>query len=156
MSHPEGKKKDTDDLSKTEYGKTWSISDDSSISYALSDILQAALAERPETGTGMLFYIPNESNPLVITGEDVIQIGRAGGNANPTVDLNPYHGRELGVSRIHAEIIFRDGSYVIKDLGSTNGTWVNDTRLDAHAETALQDSDQLRLGHFTMLIKFSE
>lgn len=156
MTNPAGKKKDTDDLSKTEYGKTWTISDDSSISYALTDMLEAALAEKPDAGTGVLFYIPNESNPLVITGQEVVTIGRAEGGAEPIVDLNPYHGKALGVSRIHAKITYTDGRYTITDLGSTNGTWVNDARVPANAPTELQDSDQLRLGHFTTLVKFAD
>jgi hypothetical protein len=32
---------------------------------------------------------------------------------------------DLNVSRRHAELMFRDGAWVIRDLGSTNGTTVN-------------------------------
>jgi hypothetical protein len=33
------------------------------------------------------------------------------------------------VSRKHARLLFQDGSYVLEDLGSTNGTYVNGQRL---------------------------
>ena len=33
------------------------------------------------------------------------------------------------VSRRHAQIIFQGGRYVIEDLGSTNGTFVNESRI---------------------------
>ena len=35
------------------------------------------------------------------------------------------------VSRRHAALSYRDGHWVVADLGSRNGTWVNGTRVDA-------------------------
>ena len=37
---------------------------------------------------------------------------------------------DLGVSEEHAEILFRDGMVGVRDLGSTNGTWVGGKRID--------------------------
>lgn len=49
-----------------------------------------------------------------------------------------------GISRKHAEIVELDGSYILRDLGSTNGTVCNGTRL---AEpVTLRDGDRIRLG----------
>jgi len=153
----ETEKPKTDDLSQTEYGKTWAVSEDADISQALSDVLKAAMEDEtiPER-RGVLFYIANQSKPIVVTGEDVIRIGRLSrvGDSNITIDLNPYYGAELGVSRYHAEIIYNDSKYYIKDMGSTNGTWVNGKKLPPYRQILLNDSDQLRLGHFTMLVKF--
>lgn len=47
------------------------------------------------------------------------------------------------VSQVHAIIHVRDGCATLRDLGSTNGTWVNGKRVD---EQALKVGDQLRLG----------
>lgn len=49
-----------------------------------------------------------------------------------------------GVSRQHARITVRGKDAVIEDLGSKNGTWVNDVRIEG--ETPLQDGDRIRLG----------
>jgi diguanylate cyclase (GGDEF)-like protein len=50
-----------------------------------------------------------------------------------------------GVSRRHARLAQQsDGSWLIEDLGSTNGTWVNEERV---ASRVLQDGDQLGVGH---------
>lgn len=49
-----------------------------------------------------------------------------------------------GISRRHAEIIERDGKYVLTDLGSTNGTICRGTLLDEPIE--LIDGDRLNLG----------
>jgi pSer/pThr/pTyr-binding forkhead associated (FHA) protein len=47
------------------------------------------------------------------------------------------------VSRHHASIEFRDGSFVLRDLGSQNGTWLGGQRV---TETSLGGGDALRLG----------
>src|SRR3954447_5750006 len=49
------------------------------------------------------------------------------------------------VSRRHATIRDQGGSLAIEDLGSTNGTFVNGTRITA--VTVLKDGDEVRLGH---------
>ena len=150
------KRPQTDDLSKTEYGKTWAVSEDASISQALSEILRAAMEDNTAADSGgVLFYIANESKPIVVTGTNVIRLGRADSQVKPTVDFSKYHARELGVSRNHAEIVFNDGSYFIKDNGSTNGTWINGEKIAPYRQIPLRDSDQVRLGHFTMLVKFN-
>lgn len=62
-------------------------------------------------------------------------------------------GRELNndivinaaeVSRKHARLIFQAGNYVIEDLGSTNGTYVNGQRLTG--PHVLQPGDYVMLG----------
>jgi pSer/pThr/pTyr-binding forkhead associated (FHA) protein len=47
------------------------------------------------------------------------------------------------VSRHHATIEFRDGTFVLRDLGSQNGTWLGGQRV---TETSLGGGDALRLG----------
>jgi serine/threonine protein kinase len=47
------------------------------------------------------------------------------------------------VSRHHAEIVERDGVYGIRDLGSTNGTYVDGLRV---FERALQPGNRIRIG----------
>lgn len=158
MSSNDPREKKTDDLSKTEYGKTWAVFEDNTISQALSEILRAAVEDttKPES-RGVLFYIPNQSKPIVITDLDVIRIGRTDKslNSHPDLDLGPFHGAELGVSRYHAEIIFKEDQYYIKDMGSRNGTWINTDKIQIpFRQMPINDGDQLRFGHFTLLVKF--
>ena len=49
-----------------------------------------------------------------------------------------------GVSRRHAAIHLRDGRAVLEDLGSKNGTWRNEERLDRAGE--IHDGDVIRVG----------
>ncbi len=56
------------------------------------------------------------------------------------------------ISRIHAEIRrLDDGSVIIRDLNSTNGTFVNGVQITEHR---LNDGDRIQLGRSTIL-KFS-
>lgn len=58
---------------------------------------------------------------------------------------------EQHVSRQHAVINFRDGIFMITDLGSANGTFVNDRRLDG--AFPLASGDEIRL--YVPLLNFS-
>lgn len=51
--------------------------------------------------------------------------------------------QEAIVSKLHCSIFYRDGQVVIKDLNSTNGTYVNEEKI---GEQALQDHDVVYLG----------
>ena len=54
-----------------------------------------------------------------------------------------------GVSRRHAELVrLDDGALQLRDLGSTNGTFVNGERV---AERVLEDDDRVALGTTTLL-----
>lgn len=56
------------------------------------------------------------------------------------------------VSRHHARITRRQGRSIIEDLGSANGTWVNQEKLSAPRE--LRDGDVIRVGR--SLLQFRE
>lgn len=68
-----------------------------------------------------------------------ITIGR-----DPLSDLHLDTERDLDVSARHAEITAREGRHFLRDLGSTNGTFVNGVRLAAPRE--LRDGDVIMLG----------
>jgi pSer/pThr/pTyr-binding forkhead associated (FHA) protein len=57
------------------------------------------------------------------------------------------------VSRRHAEISYVDGQYVLRDLGSANGTRVNGTRLEGGNAYTLQPNDQVRFGKVTFVFQ---
>ncbi|HLZ56038.1 MAG TPA: FAD-dependent oxidoreductase [Ktedonosporobacter sp.] len=69
-------------------------------------------------------------------------------------------GREIGVhllidqgsvSRRHSEISYANSQYVLHDLGSTNGTHVNDVRLTPGSAYILKQDDVIRFGN---VVKF--
>ena len=63
------------------------------------------------------------------------------------VDDKPFlNVSHQGVSRSHAEISERSGTFYITDLGSRNGTYINDMRLQPNRPTALNSSMTVYLG----------
>jgi pSer/pThr/pTyr-binding forkhead associated (FHA) protein len=54
------------------------------------------------------------------------------------------------VSRRHAEIVLTGAGYVLKDLGSPNGTFVNGERVSEHQ---LQDDDRIAMGGQVFVFK---
>jgi hypothetical protein len=75
-------------------------------------------------------------------------IGRwdADGGVFPDVDLDS-DDPEAKVSRRHARISLREGHYLIEDLGSTNGTFVNRGRRLAPGDLQpLKDGDEIIVG----------
>jgi hypothetical protein len=80
--------------------------------------------------------------------ENDANIGRwdADGGVFPDVDLDA-DDPEAKVSRRHARISLRDGNYIIEDLGSTNGTFVNrGHRLAPGHRHPLKDGDEVIVG----------
>ncbi len=71
---------------------------------------------------------------------DHFTMGR--GDASLKVD---YVLEEAGASRIHAEIIKNEEGYVIKDTGSTNGTYLNGEPLVTYQSYPLKDGDEIRI-----------
>ena len=64
----------------------------------------------------------------------------------PDVDLDTFD-QEAKVSRRHARVLFRDGKYLLEDLGSTNGTFVNrGRRLLPGTPQPLVDGDEIIVG----------
>jgi hypothetical protein len=72
-------------------------------------------------------------------------IGRTGGNAARIDDAS--------ISRIHCSIALRsNGDVVIADLGSSNGTYVNDQLLAANEARPLKQGDVIGVGDFKLRV----
>lgn len=85
-----------------------------------------------------------------------LMIGRldAQRHIKPDIDLDPYEAYKHGVSRCHA-LLRREGHrLILQDLGSTNGTFVNERRLlPQHPET-VRDGEIIRVGNLSLRINF--
>src|SRR3954469_5105221 len=58
------------------------------------------------------------------------------------------------ISRRHCAIIRRDTGWTVRDLGSRNGTHVNDEKITA--EVPLKDGDELRVGPLKFRVTAAE
>lgn len=108
----------------------------------------------PTNERGILFYIAGEDTPLFVPDRELVVLGRKSWDFDPTVNLLDYEGKLLGVSRHHANIAFRSGKYFIRDMGSTNGTRINNRKIPAERYIPLNDGDHIRLGQLTMIVRF--
>jgi hypothetical protein len=64
----------------------------------------------------------------------------------PEVDLTADGGLDGGVSRQHAKIHRQESSYLVEDIGSANGTFINGQRLVPYLPHMLKDGDELQFG----------
>jgi hypothetical protein len=81
------------------------------------------------------------SRSIVVDGRP-LTIGRAPDNGLVLADSR--------ASRHHARLYGRRGALILTDLGSTNGSWVNDRRID---EMALGGGDQVRIGNTILVVE---
>lgn len=78
---------------------------------------------------------------LYVLGTETISIGRDADNAVVLSDV--------GVSGHHARIVRKRGRFILEDLGSTNGTFVNGHPITTPTE--LSDGDRIDLGQASVL-----
>ncbi|HEX3051526.1 MAG TPA: FHA domain-containing protein [Aggregatilineaceae bacterium] len=104
-----------------------------------------------------MLYILDYNEALVFKSTDHVILGRnaPGGHATPG-DLTRYGGYSMGVSRQHAEICCTEQGYTIQDLGSANGTWINEKRLPPRHPAPLKHGDMLWLGQLIVMIYLSK
>lgn len=100
------------------------------------------------------FVIPNSGRRAKYPLKSDINIGRTDPDSNwyPTLDLTPDDGAESGVSRRHATIKTSSQGTVVLDLGSTNGTRLNNFRLPPDLPYPLKSGDELRIGQLLLHI----
>jgi len=107
---------------------------------------------------GMLLRMEVEgAEPILLEPKQETIFGRrdpaTGGM--PDVDLTPFAGYRMGVSRRHASIKLTDDNHLdLWDLGSSNGTFLNGTRLPAHKPHTIHDGDEIRFGQMVMRVYF--
>ncbi len=116
----------------------------------ITDVRGVALAVAPDTARGGR-VLPRAQLTLV-TGDDV-------GRAFPIATETTLIGRDAGatvhldvtdVSRRHAQIAWRDGAFIVEDLASANGTFVNGELV--RGPIALRFGDRVQVGASAILI----
>jgi pSer/pThr/pTyr-binding forkhead associated (FHA) protein len=104
----------------------------------------------------LILLIATQDQPVVLKGDGKFSIGRPIENEYPpTLDMTRYGGHMLGVSRRHATIQRTADGYMIEDLGSANGTFINEKRIPAHQPYTLRNGDLIRLGQLILFAYFA-
>jgi uncharacterized protein (TIGR02996 family) len=90
--------------------------------------------------------ITGPSSSRLVFDEREVTIGRVEGNHVVLADAN--------VSRRHARLVLRDGKYILVDLKSTNGTYVNGRKLTS--PLVVKENDRIYIGDYTLAIEDDE
>jgi FHA domain len=102
---------------------------------------------KPVSITAVVAWLVVVDGPL--RGEDFrLPTGTVRLGLNPTCEIQLTG--DTFISSQHAEISFRSGAYWLRDLGSTNGLFVNEVKV---SEVALNDGDQVKAGRTSLIYK---
>lgn len=108
----------------------------------------------PIVGAEVSLYLLDTRRVVPVMGKKEFTIGRHMPEAEhqPDVDLSPYKAFSLGVSRMHAEVKVREQGIYLTDLGSSNGTYLNNQRLKANEAYPLKHKDVVTFGLFRVQV----
>ena len=92
--------------------------------------------------------ITSSLEKMYLSQTKVTVIGRQEG-----YDLSLQHS---SISRRHAEISFVNGRYILRDLASKNGTFLNDQRVEPGSIHLLSANDTLRFGQVQFVFRLRQ
>ena len=88
----------------------------------------------------IVVYVEGQVSRTLALNVPVVTIGRTPGNVLPL--------QNASVSRNHAELRVTPEAVIVTDLGSANGTFVDDVRLTPHQPVQLAPGSLIRIGPF--------
>jgi pSer/pThr/pTyr-binding forkhead associated (FHA) protein len=106
---------------------------------ALSSEDKAAVAALPATSALLIMQRgPSAGARFLLDAERTV----AGRSPDADIFLD-----DVTVSRKHVEFVREDDGFVVRDVGSLNGTYVNRTRIE---QAVLREGDEVQIGKFRM------
>jgi CRP-like cAMP-binding protein len=118
--------------------------------------LDATQISQPEKATRHRLVDVATGTAFFLSGGDETTIGRADPVTGilPDVDLTPVDTNR-SVSRRHAKIIHAGDDYhVLEEVGTVNGTYVNDQRIPTGVPVTLHNGDLVKIGLIAMKTVF--
>jgi len=131
-------------------GAPLEVSSDKTVVIAKPDALQDALGPQDNVSINLRTLPPDAATLMVRSGPmagarfelDGV-LTRLGRHPESEISLD-----DISVSRRHAEIERQSDEYVLRDMGSLNGTYVNQRRVDS---VVLQQGDEILIGRFRLI-----
>lgn len=104
--------------------------------------------QAPTQPDSVALYVGDADAPLIlqITSQAILGRYTPHSVSQPRVDLTPYGAFDKGVSRMHIILRRTDTGLVAEDMASSNGTWLNNRRLQPYTPTVVRSGDRLKLG----------
>ncbi|GAB4489020.1 MAG: hypothetical protein Fur0016_20000 [Anaerolineales bacterium] len=111
----------------------------------------------PQSPAWISLHLLESGQILPVSDRIEFTMGRVSENQPimPDIDLSPFKAFDNGVSRLHAVIRNHSGNIIIMDLGSSNGTYINGTRIVPNIEQPLRHGDIVALGKLKMQVVLS-
>ena len=106
----------------------------------------------------LVVTVPRSKNkePIVLdSSRQDFTFGRTEDGNHVEIDLVPYGAARLGVSRKHARIYYSGNTWMIEDLGSTNGSYLNRRPMTANTPHVVRHGDELVFGRMLVQVYFS-
>ena len=104
----------------------------------------------PVSGSQINLHIIRTGQIIPLEGRTDFTIGRIseGQSILPDIDLSPFDAYSQGVSRLHATLKIRDSLFYVEDLGSSNGTRINNEKIQPLSDHLIHNGDVIALGRF--------
>ncbi|WP_017318160.1 FHA domain-containing protein [Mastigocladopsis repens] len=93
-----------------------------------------------------LFHVQSNTSFELLPNLAVIRIGKPNDQIAPDINVLALPNADI-VSRLHAEIQVEESTYYIVDVGSSNGTFLNNVKLEPKKRYSLTLGDKIDLGH---------
>ena len=108
--------------------------------------------------TPLYLKVVSNDRQIQLPSAAEVHIGRldAAHGIFPDLDLTTDGGLEGGVSRRHCKIHQRGSTYLVEDVGSANGTFLNGQRLTPYLPHVLKDGDELQMGTVKLQVVLQE
>jgi pSer/pThr/pTyr-binding forkhead associated (FHA) protein/DNA-directed RNA polymerase subunit RPC12/RpoP len=138
----------------TENGRPTTSFRASDSSSTITQIDGQSIPEIPEGGAQLSLHIMRMGQIIPLVDRNEYTIGRIsqGQSILPDVDLTPFDAFSQGVSRLHATIKLEPDRVSISDLGSSNGSRINNNKIKPHQEYKLNHGDVISLGRFKIQV----
>lgn len=98
-----------------------------------------------QTQVAHLLHVQTNTSVELPVNLAVIHIGKPNDRIPPDIDVSGFPNSEI-VSRIHADIRVEGDIYYIEDVGSSNGTYINNAPLPSGNRHRLRPGDRIALG----------
>jgi ribosomal protein L40E len=98
-----------------------------------------------QTQAARLLHLQTNTTLEIPANLSVVHIGKPNDRVPPDIDVAGFANSEI-VSRVHADIRVEGDIYYLEDIGSANGTYVNNTPLSPGNRHRLRAGDRIALG----------
>ncbi|WP_199250385.1 FHA domain-containing protein [[Phormidium] sp. ETS-05] len=100
--------------------------------------------------TARVLHVQTNTQIELPPGLPVIHLGKPNDRVPPDIDVAGFPNSEV-VSRIHADIRVEGDAFYIEDVGSSNGTYINNLPLPPGNRHRLRPGDRISLGKGDMV-----